>query len=96
MCIRDRRQEDRRVETAAIAAAHLRTAAGSAAAKRRKSKRETDKTFQKMTRKVVDLTNDVENFVVRLYKALRPRILDFSELMKMPSRGIILLTGWKY
>ena len=44
----------------------------------------------------MDLTNDVENFVVRLYKALRPRILDFSELMKMPSRGIILLTGWKY
>ena len=44
----------------------------------------------------MDLTNDVENFVVRLYKALRPRILDFSELMKMPGRGIILLTGWKY
>ena len=44
----------------------------------------------------MDLTNDVENFVVRLYEALRPRILDFSELMKMPGRGIILLTGWKY
>ena len=36
-----------------------------------------------MTRKVVDLTNDVENFVVMVYKLLSLQILDFSELMKM-------------
>ena len=55
-----------------------------------------DKNPKIWTRKLVDLTNDVENFVVRLYKALRPGILDFSELMKMTGGGIILLTGWKY
>ena len=49
-----------------------------------------------MTRKVVDLTNDVENFVVMMYKLLALQILDFSELMKMENGAVYLLTGWGY
>ena len=41
-----------------------------------------------MTRKVVDLTNDVENFVVMVYKLLALQILDFSELMKMENGAV--------
>ena len=46
-----------------------------------------------MLPKIDILTKVVENFVVKIYKALGFGIWVLSELMKIPSVLIILLTG---